>query len=142
MINDSSFCFSHCLLACGYVGGQIYCFGGDRSSSLTANFDIDNKMHHLNISQFIGHSTDSMSSHWNTVNPATTFDPELRRAPASIILPDGKTFLIQGGYNVALAKYINQTIAFDTSTNTFTSAPAYSETTRGIRQMYSSTQSL
>jgi hypothetical protein len=123
------------LLACGYVGGQIYCYGGDTSSSLS-NFAVDKNLYSLNISQFIGQSTDSMSGHWNTIIPSITFETGNRRTPSSAVLTDGKRLLIQGGLNIPAMTFINQTIIFDTTSNTWQRFSPYSEAGRGARQMY------
>lgn len=77
-----------------------------------------------------------MNSQWNMITPGDTFDPEPRRIPTAIALPDGKTFLIQGGENMMYKKFVNKTIAFDTSTNKWLKKQPYTEGDNGTRQMY------
>lgn len=123
-------------LACSYVGGQIYCFGGDVSYSLTSNFEIDTNIYSLNIAQFAGKETETINSQWNTITPGNVFDPEPRRTPTAIALSDGKTFFVQGGQNTLPKKFVNKTIAFDTSTSRWINRQSYTEGNSGTRQMY------
>ncbi|KAG2201998.1 hypothetical protein INT47_000537 [Mucor saturninus] len=73
------------------------------------------------------------------ITPGDAFDPEPRRIPTAISLPDGKTFLIQGGENMLYKKFANKTIAFDTSTNKWLKKQPYTEGDSGTRQIYDST---
>lgn len=77
-----------------------------------------------------------MNSQWKTITPVNDFDPELRRTPAAVAIPDGKTFLIQGGENMLNRKFSNETIAFDTSMNRWIKRQPYTEGDTGTRQMY------
>lgn len=76
-----------------------------------------------------------MSSQWNLITPAIPFDTELRRTPASAVLSDGKTFLIHGGHDMLYRKLTNQTISFDTSTETWSRKEPYIDGNNGPRQM-------
>ncbi|KAG2230225.1 hypothetical protein BDF21DRAFT_490689 [Thamnidium elegans] len=125
--------------SCGYVGGQIYCSGGDTSPSLTSDNSIDTTLYSLNISNFDGKSSDSMSNQWNKVVPASPFQTENRRTPTSIVLSDGKRFLIQGGHNMYGNKLSNQSIIYDTSSNTWSKARSYAIAGVGTKQIYYST---
>ncbi|GAA5798699.1 hypothetical protein HPULCUR_004104 [Helicostylum pulchrum] len=121
--------------SCGYVGGQIYCSGGDTSPSLTSGNVIDPTLYSLNISNFDGKSSDSMSNQWNKVVPSSPFQTESRRTPTSIVLSDGKRFLIQGGHNMYGNKFSNQSIMYDTSSNTWSKASSYVIAGVGTKQM-------
>lgn len=127
--------FSFVYIACGYVGGQIYCSGGDTSPSLTSGNTIETSLYSLNISNFNGKSSDSMSNQWNKVEPASPFQTESRRTPTSIVLSDGKQFLIQGGHNMYGNKLTNQSIIYDTSSNTWSKARSYVVDGVGTKQM-------
>lgn len=122
-------------LACGYVGGQIYCSGGDTSPSFISGNSIDTTLYSLNISNFDGKSSDSMNNQWNKVVPASPFQTEHRRTPTSIVLPDQKRFLIQGGHNTFGNKFSNQSIIYDTSSNTWSKASSYVVAGVGTKQM-------
>lgn len=123
--------------SCGFVGGQIYCYGGDTSTTIASNAGaMDENIYSLNIVQFSGQPTDSMSNKWETVKPNAPFAVGVRRAPAAIVLPDKKRFLIHGGWNVNPFKYANQTIIYDTVSNTWQSGASYNEVDRGVRQTY------
>jgi hypothetical protein len=118
------------LLACSYIKGQIYCYGGVLVNG------VDTGIYSLDISQLVGKETNTMGIMWNKITPAASFDTEQRTGASSIALPDGKKFLIQGGRNSLNNKFTNQTIIYDTSTNTWDTGSPYSEIDRGIRQMY------
>lgn len=74
-----------------------------------------------------------MRDKWVPVQPSTTFNPEQRRSMTAIALPDGKRLLIQGGYSNS--KLVNQTIIYDSTTNSWKNALPYTEVNRGVRQM-------
>lgn len=116
------------------MGGQIYCFGGDTSTSNVPA--MDSNIYSLNIVQFSGQPTDSMSNKWETVKTSQPFVVGARRSPTAIVLPDKKRFLIEGGFNVYNAKYVNQTIIYDTVSNTWQTSAPYTEANRGVRQTY------
>lgn len=122
-------------LACGYVGKQIYCCGGDMAVA-DSNYDtIDMNLYALNVSQFIGRPSDSMSSQWNKITYTSPFSIEARRTPTSAVLSDGVRFLINGGHNMYGNKLTNQTIVYDTTANTWTKATSYVVQGLGTRQM-------
>lgn len=115
------------------MGGQIYCYGG--FTSVTTSQTVDDNLYSLNIAQFFGQPVESMNDKWEVIQPNTPFNTESRRIPSAIVLPDGKRFLLQGGYTKG-TKFINQTIIYDTTTNTWQNGSPYTELNRGVRQMY------
>lgn len=77
-----------------------------------------------------------MSNQWKQIIPPVNFSPENRRAPISIVLPGDKKFMIVGGYHTAYnQKFSNQTIIYDTATNTWEKGVSCTEEGRGTRQM-------
>lgn len=121
------------IIACDFVGGQIYCYGG--FTSVTSSQTVDDNLYSLNVAQSIGETAESINDKWELVQPSTPFDTESRRIASAIALPNGRQFLLQGGYTKG-TKFINQTIIYDTTTNSWKVASPYSEVSRGVRQMY------
>ncbi|CAO3647747.1 unnamed protein product [Mucor hiemalis] len=132
---DGSALASRRFATCGYMGGKIYCYGG--ITSVVESDTVNNELYSLDINQLAGQTTESINNNWETVKPSAPFDTELRRIPNAIILSDGKRLLVQGGYGDEKVKYVNQTIIYDTTTNTWTTGSPYVEANRGIRQIYS-----
>lgn len=78
-----------------------------------------------------------MSNKWEKKIPATNFNLENRRSPTAAVLEDGKRLMIVGGLLVTLnQKFSNQTIIYDTTTNTWTKGLSCTEPNRGTRQVY------
>ncbi|KAI9273474.1 hypothetical protein EDC94DRAFT_195963 [Helicostylum pulchrum] len=125
--------------SCGYVGGQIYCWGGDTSPIFNTKPSIDESIYSLNINEFAGRASEALITQWNKMIPDIHFSIGQRRTPTSIVLSDGKRLMIQGGYNPSTFKYVNQTIFYDTSSNEWTRGTSYSVDNVGIRQIYAST---
>ncbi|CAO3618092.1 unnamed protein product [Mucor hiemalis] len=123
--------------SCGYMGGRIYCYGG--LTSLSNSQAADTNLYSLDITKFSGQTTESINNNWETVVPNGDFDTESRRAPAAIVLLDQNRLLIQGGNNYYNVKYVNQTIIYDTTTNSWTTGSSYTESNRGTRQIHFST---
>ncbi|KAG2236993.1 hypothetical protein INT48_001760, partial [Thamnidium elegans] len=106
---------------CGYVGERIYCWGGDTSPISNSKPTLDGgNIYSLNIKAFSGQRRE-------------------RGKPTSIVLSDGKRFMIQGGNTPGPYKYANQTIIYDTSLNKWTKGSQYSIENVGAKQIYSST---
>lgn len=97
---------------------------------------VDENIHSLDINAFNGEKSYTLSNKWNTIVPSVDFDTENRREPSSIVLSDGKRFLIQGGYNKNDNNYINQTIIYDTSSNTWTKGTRFTNEKGAVQQMY------
>ncbi|GAA5796963.1 hypothetical protein HPULCUR_002341 [Helicostylum pulchrum] len=127
------------MFACGYVGGQIYCFGGDTAPTFSQNQTMDENIYSLNIKAFAGQKSEIMISQWNKILPDISFETGKRRRPTSIVLSDGKRLLVQGGFNPLEFKYLDQTIIYDTASNTWAKGSAYSVDNVGVRQIYVST---
>lgn len=64
------------ILACGYVSGQIYCFGGDTSVSFPSTPTLDENIYPLNLENNSGKKSESMISQWNKVLPFYPFETE------------------------------------------------------------------
>ncbi|KAG2201994.1 hypothetical protein INT47_000533 [Mucor saturninus] len=125
---------------CGYVGGQIYCVGGDTSSDFSGSYKIDQNLYSLDVAQFLGKEINALNDQWKVIIPAASFSFENRRAPISIVLPDEKKLMIVSGYHTAFnQKLSNQTIIYDTVTNTWEKSISYGEEGRGTRQMVANT---
>ncbi|KAI8080979.1 hypothetical protein BDF21DRAFT_493291 [Thamnidium elegans] len=125
--------------SCGYVGGQIYCWGGDTSPIFNLKPTMDEDIYSLNINSFVGKRSEVLISQWNKIVPDIPIAIGQRRTPTSIVLSDRKRFMIQGGNNPSLFKYKNQTIIYDTTSNKWTTGSAYSPNNVGVKQIYSST---
>ncbi|KAI7895983.1 uncharacterized protein EV154DRAFT_598922 [Mucor mucedo] len=126
--------------SCGYVGGQIYCVGGDTNSDFSGGYKIDQNLYSLDVAQFLGKEINTLNDQWKVIVPATSFSFENRRAPISIVLPDEKKLMIVSGYHTAFnQKLSNQTIIYDTVTNTWEKSISYVEEGRGTRQIFHST---
>ncbi|KAI8081051.1 hypothetical protein BDF21DRAFT_451946 [Thamnidium elegans] len=125
--------------SCGYVEGQIYCFGGDTTPVFNHNLTLDEDIYSLNIKAFAGQKSEIMISQWNKILPDVPFETGKRRRPTSIVLSDGKRLMIQGGFSPFGVKYLDQTIIYDTSSNTWAKGSAYSVDNVGVRQIFVST---
>ncbi|KAI9273456.1 hypothetical protein EDC94DRAFT_676936 [Helicostylum pulchrum] len=128
--------------SCGYVGGQIYCFGGDIASSFTGPPNMDQDIYSLNISGFIGQKSDIMSGQWNKMMSTVSADVFYigpRRIPTSAVLSDGKRFMIQGGYNINRHKFQKQTMFYDTSSNSWSTTTSFIDDNGVAKQNYHST---
>ncbi|CAO3616362.1 unnamed protein product [Mucor hiemalis] len=116
---------------CGYVGGRIYCWSGD--TSRTTVLAIDPNIYSLDVNSFIGQKTDDLSTKWEKIVPSTPFDTEPRELFNAIVLPDKKRILINGGRTSK--KLTNQTIIYDTTTNSWEKSILYADPVRGVRQI-------
>lgn len=76
-----------------------------------------------------------MISQWNKILPDIPFGTGKRRRPTSIVLSDRKRLIVQGGFNPQEFKYLDQTIIYDTVSNTWAKGSAYSVDNVGVRQM-------
>lgn len=115
------------------MSSRIYCYGG--ITSVVQSDTVDNTLYSLEIDQFAGQTTELINGKWDIVEPSAPFDTEQRRIPNAIVLADGKKLLVQGGYGDKNVKYVNQTIIYDMTTNSWTSGSPYAEADRGVRQM-------
>ncbi|KAI9273451.1 hypothetical protein EDC94DRAFT_594918 [Helicostylum pulchrum] len=125
--------------SCGYVGEKIYCWGGDTSPELNSKLTLDEDLYSLDINAFSGRKSDILISQWNKIVPEVRFWIGQRGTPTSIVLSDGKRFMIQGGFKTGPFKYLNQTIIYDTSSNTWAAGSPYTVDNVGVKQIYSST---
>ncbi|GAA5806813.1 hypothetical protein MFLAVUS_000161 [Mucor flavus] len=135
-INSPNNCFSG---TCGYVGGQIYCFGGDTAPIFAQNQTMDEDIYSLNIKAFAGQNSETMISQWNKILPDIPYGTGKRRRPTSTVLSDGKRLLLQGGFNPQEYKFLGQTIIYDTVSNTWARGSAYSVDNVGVKQIFVST---
>lgn len=117
---------------CGYVGSRIYCWCGDTSTN--GVLALDPNIYSLDVNSFIGQKTDDLSTKWEKIVPSTPFDTEPRELFNAIVLPDKKRILINGGRTSK--KLTNQTIIYDTTTNSWEKSILYADPVRGSRQMY------
>ncbi|CAO3702904.1 unnamed protein product [Rhizopus stolonifer] len=129
---------SRTFASCGYLNRKIFCFGGDLSSSISS-YDIDNGLYSLDINKFRGEETNSFNNKWNSITSKNAFNPELRRTPEFVVLPDQASLLIVGGLRNSYSWYgtiSNQTIMYNAVNNTWENLPQYSEPNRNHRQIY------
>ncbi|KAI8080980.1 hypothetical protein BDF21DRAFT_493292 [Thamnidium elegans] len=124
---------------CGYVGEQIYCWGGDTSPNFNSKPTLDEDIYSLNINEFSGQRSAIMISQWDTIVPDVPFWIGGRGTPTSIVLSDEKRLMIQGGNQTGPFRYHNQTIIYDTSSNIWETGSAYSVDNVGVKQIYSAT---
>lgn len=121
-------------IACGYISNKIYCYGGDISNVVNV-FRPEGRLYVLDIGQMYGQQSSTFNNKWNEVIASNDFNIEVRRAPESIFFPEQNQIVIVGGFS-SNTPFTNQTIAYDTVSNTWKSLPAYSEPDRPRRQMY------
>lgn len=128
---NTNYFFCIYFLACGYVGGQIYCYGGDVGLPV----GIDQNIYSLNINAFSGQKVDTMDDQWNKIVPAVPFETEKRVIPTSVVLSNGKQFMIQGGQSSNFSQFQNHAIIYDTSSNSWSRASAFIDNGL-VKQMY------
>lgn len=97
---------------------------------------VDENLYSLDINSFGAQKTYNMNSAWNKIVPAVDFNTENRGTPSSVVLSDGKRFMIQGGYNIFGFSYTNQTIIYDTSSNTWSKGTQFTDEKGGPKQVY------
>ncbi|KAI9277438.1 hypothetical protein BY458DRAFT_554447 [Sporodiniella umbellata] len=100
---------------------------------------MESSIYSLDIGQFHGLQTHYLNNKWNLVEAKNDFDPEKRRTPQFVPLPDGLSFLVIGGEYRGPGDqgfFTNQTILYNTSSHTWTSLPAYQETPPRPRQIF------
>ncbi|CEG77383.1 hypothetical protein RMATCC62417_12144 [Rhizopus microsporus] len=128
---------SRVLSSCGYISNKIYCYGGDISNVVNV-FRPESRLYVLDIGQMYGQQSSTFNNKWNEVIASNNFDVEVRRAPEYVFFPEQNQIVIVGGFS-SNTVFTNQTIAYDTVSNTWKSLPAYSEPNRPRRQIYFAT---
>ena len=113
---------------------RIYCFGGSASSDVDAI--SDSNLMYLDIVNGSGISTAELATKWTPITSITNgINIQSRDNPQSMVLPDGKTLLLSGGWNSADSKLVSQTIAYNADSNSWSGYPSYTEPPFGVRQM-------
>ncbi|KAI8090131.1 uncharacterized protein B0P05DRAFT_529504 [Gilbertella persicaria] len=118
---------------CALLLNKIYCYGGYVKGS-----GDDDSLVVLDISKNNGQPYQNLISQWSSVTTVPTSIVFERRAfPQAVPLPDGKSLLIQGGYNYRNSTIKDQTIVYNAETNTWSILPDYDDARNGgSRQIY------
>ncbi|KAG2234679.1 hypothetical protein INT48_005831 [Thamnidium elegans] len=93
---------------------------------------------YLDIVYGSGNSTEELATRWTTITANTNGvnNIQSRRNPQSMVLPDGKTMLLSGGWNSDKSGLVSQTIAYNADNNSWSAYPSYTEPPFGVRQIY------
>lgn len=121
------------IIECGLFSNKIYCYGGARGN-FTYELPIDTSMYTLDLAQ--NATMSDLASAWQLINTNTNgVIIDARVYPQSAQISDTQ-LLMSGGFNTLLVDAIqDQTIVYDTSSNSWSSYPNYTEGTYGNRQM-------
>ncbi|KAI9268455.1 hypothetical protein EDC94DRAFT_687354 [Helicostylum pulchrum] len=117
--------------SCGYVGGQIYCYGGDVGLPI----GIDQDIYSLNVSAYSWQNSAIMEDGWYKIVPAVPFQTEKRIIPTSVVLSNGKQFMIQGGQSSNFSQFENHAIIYDTSSNSWLKGSSFTDNGL-VKQIY------
>ncbi|GAA5805991.1 hypothetical protein HPULCUR_011518 [Helicostylum pulchrum] len=117
--------------SCGYVGGQIYCYGGDVGLPI----GIDQDIYSLNASAYSWQNSAIMEDGWYKIVPAVPFQTEKRIIPTSVVLSNGKQFMIQGGQSSNFSQFENHAIIYDTSSNSWLKGSSFTDNGL-VKQIY------
>ncbi|KAI9253103.1 hypothetical protein EDC94DRAFT_620243 [Helicostylum pulchrum] len=121
--------------SCGYLSQKIYCFGGSTGSDVDSV--LDSNLMYLDIVYGSGNSTKELATRWTTIAANTNgVNIQSRRNPQSMVLPEGKTMLLSGGWNSDKSGLVSQTIAYSADNNSWSAYPSYTEPPFGVRQIY------
>ncbi|KAI8328677.1 hypothetical protein BD560DRAFT_417114 [Blakeslea trispora] len=84
---------------CAYLFNKIYCYGGYSNNFLDSNFIM------LDVNKNAGKPFKSLTDQWEMIHPEFEDIISGRRDhPQTVALPDGKSFLVQGGFNYENSK--------------------------------------
>ncbi|KAI8367177.1 hypothetical protein EDC96DRAFT_564753 [Choanephora cucurbitarum] len=118
--------------SCAYLDRKVYCYGG-----FVANTQADDSMVVLDINKNGGDTIGNLNGQWEPASPATNNIKFGRRAyPQTVALPDGKSLMIQGGYNYQNTTFGDQTIIYSTESNAWSKQPNYVDSQNNIKQTY------
>ncbi|GAA5808438.1 hypothetical protein MFLAVUS_001829 [Mucor flavus] len=118
---------------CAFLSNKIYCYGG----YILGNSGVD-VLNSLDIYKNDGGPSQNLNSQWEDVTPAASNIVIGRRGfPQAAAAPDGERFLIQGGYNYDAGPIVQQTIAYNSRTNSWEAFNNYKDVNNGgDRQIY------
>ncbi|KAI8330930.1 hypothetical protein BD560DRAFT_416134 [Blakeslea trispora] len=117
---------------CAYLFNKIYCYGGYSNNFLDSNFIM------LDVNKNAGKPFKSLTDQWEMIHPEFEDIISGRRDhPQTVALPDGKSFLVQGGFNYENSSIANQTLVYDAEINAWSAKSNYYEAMNGgNRQIY------
>ncbi|KAI8328809.1 hypothetical protein EDC96DRAFT_530140 [Choanephora cucurbitarum] len=118
---------------CAYLSSKIYCYGGYVKGS-----SDDDGLIMLDINKNDGKPFGNLINQWENVTPVSNRIVFGRRAFAqTVALPDGKSMMVQGGYNYKSTSIEDQNIVYNAETNAWSIQPNYYEAQNGgNRQIY------
>lgn len=120
-------------LACGYLANKIHCFGGATSIEVKKS---DTSMITLDILNLSQSTADELKTKWTYVTTDTRgADVRPRDGPQSVLLPDGETMIISGGFTPGNNKLNSQAISFNAKSMSWAEYGNYNEVPYGVRQM-------
>lgn len=121
------------LLACGYLANKIHCFGGAISTEVKIS---DTSMITLDILNMSKSTADELTNKWSYITTDTHgVDVRARDGPQCVLLPDGETMLLSGGFTAGNNKLNRQAIAYNAKSGSWAEYKDYDEVPYGVRQM-------
>ncbi|KAG2234678.1 hypothetical protein INT48_005830 [Thamnidium elegans] len=93
---------------------------------------------YLDIVYSSGNSTTELATKWTSISSKINgVNIQSRDHPQSLVLPDGKTMIISGGWSTLGSPLLTaQTIAYNADSNSWSGYPSYTEPPFGVRQIY------
>ncbi|KAI7895694.1 uncharacterized protein EV154DRAFT_494626 [Mucor mucedo] len=120
--------------SCGYLANKIHCFGGATSIEVKKS---DTSMITLDILNLSQSTADELKTKWTYVTTDTRgADVRPRDGPQSVLLPDGETMIISGGFTPGNNKLNSQAISFNAKSMSWAEYGNYNEVPYGVRQIY------
>ncbi|GAA5804779.1 hypothetical protein HPULCUR_010286 [Helicostylum pulchrum] len=108
-----------------------------KSCGSDTDYSADSSLMYLDIVYSSGNSTKELATRWTTIAANTNgVNIQSRRFPQSMVLPDGKTMILSGGWNTDKSGLVSQTIAYSADNNSWSVYPSYTESPLGVRQIY------
>lgn len=96
---------------------------------------IDQDIYSLNASAYSWQNSAIMEDGWYKIVPAVPFQTEKRIIPTSVVLSNGKQFMIQGGQSSNFSQFENHAIIYDTSSNSWLKGSSFTDNGL-VKQMY------
>lgn len=119
------------------MSGKIYCYGGFVFTSAT-EYNLDNVMNVLDITNSSGTSSDALQNMWKSVSYIpNNVDLTARTDPQCLVISDQNRMIINGGYPYTTTSQLtDMNIMYNALQNTWSTGESYSEPPYGNRQMF------
>ncbi|KAG2203961.1 hypothetical protein INT47_007544 [Mucor saturninus] len=120
--------------SCGYLANKIHCYGGATSIEVKKS---DTSMITLDILNLSQSTADELKTKWTYVTTDTRgADVRPRDGPQCVLLPDGETMILSGGFTAGNNKLNSQAISFNAKSVSWADYGSYNEVPYGVRQIY------